>query len=448
MATISFVSLGCDKNLVDSEVMIGILKENGHVIIEDESESDIIVINTCSFIEDALTESIDCIIEAGNNKQNNALKGIIVAGCLPQRYGEAVFEQLPEVDVILGTTSYQDIAGAVEMVLKGSKKSYMNDIDLVIDDEVHHKRELSVVGSHFAYLKIAEGCDNHCTYCIIPKLRGKYRSRTIDSLLKEANKLADRGVKELILVAQDTSVYGKDIYGEIRLHQLIERLSQIEGIKWIRLLYCYPENITDELILQFKNNDKLCNYIDMPIQHVSDSILKLMGRKTSYNQIVDKINRLRVAVPDIAIRTSIIAGFPGETEEDFNKLQEFVKEIKLDRLGVFAFSKEEGTPSYNMKNQIPQKIKNSRKNRLMKIQKNIADEIGEKMVSKRMKVIVEGRLPEEDLYVCRSYRDTPEVDSYVFVSGEGSFVAGDFLDVVITKQFEYDLMAEILLEND
>lgn len=448
MSNIAFVSLGCDKNLVDSEVMLGVLNEAGFNIVPDESSADIVVVNTCCFIKDALEESIETILEMAEYKKSGSLKGIIVAGCLGQRYNKEIFDEMPEVDAVVGTTAVDKIAEAAEKVLLGYKQlKFINDIDKPMDDERGEKRLVSSSG-YFGYLKIAEGCNNFCTYCIIPKMRGKYRSRKMESLINEAELLAKRGVKELIIVAQDTACYGIDIYGESKLHVLLEKLCSIEGIQWIRLLYCYPENITDETIETMKNQSKICNYIDMPLQHVSDTVLKRMGRKSTKALIHDKIKKLRKAMPSIAIRTTFIVGFPNETEEEFNELLEFVKAERLERLGVFTYSQEEGTPAALMEGQIEEEIKQHRKDIIMETQKAISAENCLKSVGKTLKVIIEGKLPEDNVYCGRTYKDAPEIDGLVFVSSQSELISGEFVQVNINKALDYDLMGEVVFKNE
>ncbi|MBQ2753083.1 MAG: 30S ribosomal protein S12 methylthiotransferase RimO [Firmicutes bacterium] len=442
-ASIAFVSLGCDKNLVDSEVMIGILGKEGFNIISDESQADIIVVNTCCFIKDALEESIETIIEVARYKEEGKCKGIIVAGCLGQRYSEEMFEEMPEVDAVVGTASFEKIAEAARAVLEGKKTKILESIDKPMDDENGKLRVLSTAG-HFAYLKISEGCDNHCTYCIIPKLRGKYRSRTISSLVEEAVMLAEQGVKELILVAQDTALYGKDLYGEPKLDKLIKCLAAVDGIEWIRILYCYPEHITDELVKTIAEEDKVVKYIDMPIQHISDTVLRRMGRKNTSDIIVKRIDDLREAVPEIAIRTTVITGFPGETEEEFEELCRFVEETGFDKLGAFAYSAEEGTPAAIMDGQIDEEVKEKRRDIIMEMQKDISGAVCEDMIGRAVRVLIEGRLAEDGTYVGRCYKDAPNVDGMVFARSDEELLTGDFCDVLITGAGDYDLMGEVV----
>ncbi len=439
----AFISLGCDKNLVDSEVMLGICRKEGIDIIQEEEKADVIVINTCCFIKDALEESIEAILEAGKLKETGNCKGIIVTGCLGQRYENEIFDEMPEIDAVLGTTEYESIAGAIKAVMEGKKFKELGGFDKVMKDEKNSINRVITTAGHYAYLKIAEGCDSHCTYCVIPSLRGPYRSRSMESLVEEAASLAERGVKELILVAQDTAVYGIDIYGESRLDELLKKLCQIDGIQWIRLLYCYPENITDKTIKVMAENDKILKYLDMPVQHGSDTVLKRMGRRSTAELIKSKISSLRSLMPDIAIRTSIITGFPQESGEEFGELAEFVREVRFDRLGVFTYSQEEGTPAAKMEGQIPEEIKQERKDIIMDMQRDISSEKCESFVGKKLKVIIEGKLPDDNIYCARSYRDAPEIDGLVFVNSDEELLTGDFVDVVITAASDYDLYGSV-----
>ena len=441
-ANIAFVSLGCDKNRVDSEVMLGILRERGYTIVSDETEADIIVVNTCCFIKDALEESIETIIEMAEYKKNGKCKGLIVSGCLAQRFEKEMFHEMPEVDAVIGTTAYESVADVADRILNGEKSiKVMENIDSQMKEENASKRVLSTAG-HYAYLKISEGCDNHCTYCVIPKMRGKHRSRTMESLVEETKMLAENGVKELLVVAQDTSIYGRDLYGKPMLHELLKRLCRIEGIEWIRLLYCYAETLTDETIQTMAEKDKICKYIDIPIQHGSDTVLKRMGRKTSSKLISDKIAALRTAMPDICIRTTIITGFPGETEEEFAEVCEFVEKMRFDKLCVFTYSPEEGTPAAEMDNQIDEEVKEERKNYIMEIQKRISAEKCEEMIGKTIKVITDGKIPEEGVYCGRSYKDAPDIDGLVFFKADYEIMSGDFADVKINEASDYDLIGE------
>ena len=443
---IAFTSLGCDKNRVDSEVMLGILQKNGYTAVADEAEADIIVVNTCCFIKDALEESIETILEMAQYKDPEVgnCKGLIVAGCLGQRFEAEFFDELPEVDAIVGTTAYESIAEVADEILAGKEQvKHLESIDLPMQDENGKLRVLSTA-PYFAYLKISEGCDNFCTYCVIPKLRGRHRSRTMESLVEEATILAQQGVKELILVAQDTSIYGRDLYGEPKLHELLKELNAIEGIEWIRLLYAYPETLTDETIAAMAELEKVCHYIDMPIQHGNDGVLKRMGRKSSQALIREKVAKLREAMPDIAIRTTLIVGFPGETEEEFEDLKGFVQDMKFDRLGVFSYSQEEGTAAARMENQIEDEVKEERKDTIMDIQKNIAAALCEGEVGKELQVLIEGKLPEERIFCGRTGRDAPDIDGLVFVSSAEELYSGDFVTVKIREAGDYDLMGDVV----
>ena len=443
-AKISFVSLGCDKNLIDSEIMLGLIDECGYIITDDPANADIIIINSCGFIMEATQEAIDKILEAADNKETGVCKGIIVTGCMAQRYKDEIFESLPEVDAVVGTGDFEKIGDVIKAILGGQKQvKLVTDCDHTLLETNSYKRIVTTTGG-FGYLKIAEGCDNHCTYCTIPSLRGKYRSRTVNSLVNEAEILAKKGVRELIIVAQDISLYGKDIYGEKMLHILLKRLSEIEEIKWIRLLYCYPENIYPELIEEMRTNGKILHYLDMPIQHSADRILRLMGRKSDNASLRKIISDLREAMPDICLRTTLIVGFPDETEEDFKELCDFIKEIKFDRLGVFTYSREDGTPAYNMPNQIDETLKAERKEYILELQKSISAEICESFIGKTLEVIVEGRLENEDgVYCGRSYRDCYEIDGFVFFDSAEELIAGDFYDIKITSAGDYDLIGEM-----
>ena len=444
---ILFISLGCDKNLVDTEVMLGILAQRGHQMVDDENEADVIIINTCCFIHDAKEESIQNILEMAQLKENGRLKALIVAGCLAQRYKDEILKEIPEVDAVLGTTSYEEIGNVIDSVLsdnlieRGQSRITMKDVDYL--PEVKTKR-LVTTGGHFAYLKIAEGCDKHCTYCIIPKVRGNYRSVPMENLLKEAQELADGGVKELILVAQETTVYGQDIYGKKMLPKLLKELCKIGGIQWIRILYCYPEEITDELIQTMKEEPKICHYLDLPIQHASDVILKKMGRRTSKAQLIETIEKLRDAMPDIALRTTLITGFPGETEEDHEELMDFVDQMEFERLGVFTYSPEEDTPAAKMDGQIEEEVKEERQAELMELQQDIVFEQAEDMIGRELLVMIEGKVADENAYVGRTYRDAPNVDGLIFVNTDEELMSGDFAKVKVTGAMEYDLIGELI----
>ena len=438
---ILFISLGCDKNLVDSEVMLGLLDSRGYQIVDDETIADVIVINTCCFIHDAKEESIQTILEMAEYKKTGRLKALVVTGCLAQRYQQEIIDEIPEVDAVLGTASYDKIAEAIDEALDGHTEMYLEDIDRL--PQVSSKR-LVTTGGHYAYLKIAEGCDKHCTYCIIPKVRGNYRSVPMEQLLKEAKELAEGGVKELILVAQETTVYGQDIYGEKSLHRLLRELCKIDGIQWIRLLYCYPEEIDANLIRVMKEEPKICHYLDLPIQHASDAILKKMGRRTSKAQLVDTIRTLREEIPDITLRTTLITGFPGETEEQHQELVAFVDEMEFDRLGVFTYSPEENTPAAEIPDQIPEEVKEDRQAELMELQQEIAFDLAEDMIDREVLVMIEVKVADENSYVGRTYRDAPNVDGLIFINTDEELMSGDFAKVKVTGAMEYDLIGELM----
>ena len=438
---ILFISLGCDKNLVDSEVMLGLLDKKGYQIVDSEEDADIIVVNTCCFIHDAKEESIQTILEMAEYKKEGKLKALIVTGCLAQRYQQEIIDEIPEVDAVLGTTSYDHIVEAVEEALAGNGHVVLEDVDALPD--VKEKR-LVTTGGHYAYMKIAEGCDKHCTYCIIPKLRGNYRSVPMEKLLAEAKDLADQGVKELILVAQETTVYGKDLYGEKSLHKLLRELCKISGIQWIRILYCYPEEIYDEMIQTIKEEKKVCHYLDLPIQHASDAVLKRMGRRTSKAQLVEIIEKLRKEIPDISLRTTLITGFPGETQEQHEELKDFVDEMEFDRLGVFTYSPEEDTPAATMTEQIPEEVKEDRQAELMELQQEIAFDLAEDMVGREVLVMIEGKVADENAYVGRTYKDAPNVDGLIFINTDEELMSGDFARVRVTGALEYDLIGELI----
>ena len=438
---ILFTSLGCDKNLVDSEMMIGLLQDRGYEFTDDEQEADIVVINTCCFIGDAKEESIENILEMAELKKSGQLKALIVTGCLAQRYKEEVQKEIPEVDAILGITNIDQIVDAIDEILQGKSENHINDINAPL---VYGQKRVVTTGGHFAYLKIAEGCDKHCTYCIIPKIRGDYRSVPKEVLLKEARELVASGVKELILVAQETTVYGVDLYGYKALPELLRELCAIEDLRWIRILYCYPEEITEELIQVMKEEPKICHYLDMPIQHASDAILSRMARRTSEAELREMVAKLREEIPDICLRTTLISGFPGETQEDFEKLYRFVNEMEFDRLGVFCYSPEEDTPAATMPNQVPEEVKASRRDELMELQQAVAFEKAERKVGAKMEVLIEGFLPEDDVYVGRSYMDAPAIDGMVFVYSDRELQTGDMVMVEVTDSKEYDLEAKLL----
>lgn len=410
-------------------------------MVDSEENADVIVINTCCFIHDAKEESIQTILEMAEYKKAGSCKALIVTGCLAQRYKQEIIDEIEEVDAVLGTTSYDKIVEAIDEALAGHTSVEMTDIDAL---PLVESKRLVTTGGHFAYLKIAEGCDKHCTYCIIPKIRGNFRSVPIERLLKEAEDLVAQGVKEIILVAQETTLYGKDLYGEKSLHKLLRKLCKISGLRWIRILYCYPEEITDELIQVIKEEDKICNYLDLPIQHASDGILKRMGRRTSKEQLVEIIGKLRKEIPDIAIRTTLITGFPGETQEQHEELMEFVDEMEFDRLGVFTYSPEEDTPAAEMPDQIPEDVKEDRQAELMELQQEIAFDLAEEMIGREVLVMIEGKVADENAYVGRTYKDAPNVDGLIFVESEEELMSGDFARVRITGALEYDLMGEII----
>ncbi len=437
---ILLVSLGCDKNLVDSEVMLGMLAEKGYTFTDDETEAEIVVVNTCCFINDAKEESVNTLLEMAELKKTGQLKALIVAGCLAQRYQKEIREEIEEVDAVVGTSSIDDIAKAIEESLEGKGKEYLQPLD---KRPAGNQKRLVSTGGHYAYLKIAEGCDKHCSYCIIPKIRGGYRSVPMEDLVAEAQELAKEGVKELILVAQETTLYGKDLYGRKALPELLEKLCRIEGLYWIRILYCYPEEITDELIRVMKNEEKICHYLDIPIQHGSDRILTRMGRRTDSAEIRAIVNKLRENIPDICLRTTLITGFPGETQEDYEETVKLVEELEFDRLGVFTYSPEEGTPAADMPEQIEEGVKEERRDAVMELQQEIAYEAAEEMTGKCLYAMIEGKVADEDVYVARTYKDAPNVDGYLFVDTERQLMSGDFVKVRVTDSYEYDLIGEI-----
>lgn len=434
---ILFISLGCDKNLADSEEMLGLLTAGGHEITDDETQADTIVINTCCFIKDAKEESVETILEMAEYKKTGSCHALIVTGCMAQRYQKEIIEEVPEVDAVLGTTSYGDIVKALEEAVAGNHFEEFRDIDYLPD--TGSKRVLTT-GGHFGYLKIAEGCDKHCTYCIIPKLRGKFRSVPMERLIAQAEDMAEQGVKELILVAQETTVYGKDLYGKKSLHILLKKLCEIRGIRWIRILYCYPEEIYDELIETIRDEKKICHYLDIPIQHASDRILKRMGRRTSKQELIDIVGKLRKEIPDIVLRTTLITGFPGETEEDHEELKEFVDEMEFDRLGVFTYSPEENTPAAEMADQVPEEVKEERRDELMELQQEISYDRGQDRIGQELLVMIEGKVADESAYIGRTYGDAPKVDGYIFVQTGELLMTGDFAKVRVTGALEYDLI--------
>lgn len=436
---VGFVSLGCAKNLTDTETMLGVLTDSGYEITADVSEADVLVVNTCAFIDSAKEESIEAILEMASYKKQKC-ELLVVTGCLAQRYREDIEKELDEVDIILGTPDYPSIAKALnEYYAKGEKLSQVSDANTPVEYDLPRIKSTPF---YTAYLKIADGCDNFCTYCIIPKLRGKYKSRPEESILAEARQLAKEGVKELILIAQDTAYYGKD-RGEYALHKLLGKLSDIDGIEWIRLQYCYPENITRELAEEITNNPKVVKYIDMPLQHISDNVLRRMGRRSRQEEIENLIKSLRASCPDIVIRTSLIAGFPGETEEDFQKLKDFLLEYRLDRVGVFAYSCEEGTPAAQYPDQIPDDIKEQRCDELMELMRDISLQKNREKKGKTVSVIVEGYDEEEFCYVGRSSQDTPDVDGSAYIYSKYELNAGDIVNIKIIDASEYDITGEV-----
>ena len=438
---ILFISLGCDKNLVDSEVMLGLLEKRGYSMTDDEAEADIIIVNTCCFIGDAKEESVNTILDMSEYKKQGSCKALIVTGCMAQRYKKEIQEEIPEVDAILGTNSYDKILDAVDEALAGHQM--LDCADLVGLPEVDTDRILTT-GGHYAYLKIAEGCNKRCTYCIIPSLRGNYRSFPMEKLVEQAQKLAEKGVKELILVAQETTLYGIDLYGKKSLHELLNRLCEIPEIYWIRILYCYPEEIYPELIEIMKKQPKVCHYLDLPIQHCSDRILKRMGRRTTKADLVSIIENLRKEIPDICLRTTLITGFPGETEEEHKELLEFIDTMEFDRLGVFTYSPEEDTPAASFENQIPEEVKLDRKDELMEMQQEVAFDLAKEMEGRELAVMGEGKVADENAYVARTYKDAPGVDGYLFINTDETLVSGDFVRVRVTGAHEYDLTGEII----
>lgn len=438
---ILFISLGCDKNLADSEEMLGILKDKGYEFTDDEQEAEVIIVNSCCFIQDAKEESINTILEMAQCKIHFQCRALIVTGCLAQRYKEEIYKEIPEVDAILGTTSFDAVSEAVEEALKGSRPQIFKDLNRLPDIKTER---IVTTGGYYAHLKIAEGCDKHCTYCIIPKIRGNYRSIPMEKLVRQAEVLAAKGVKELILVAQETTMYGSDIYGEKSLHRLLKKLCRIDGILFIRLLYCYPEEIYDELIQTIKEEKKICNYIDMPIQHCSDRILKKMGRRTNKQELMEIIEKLRREIPDIIIRTTLITGFPSETEEEFHEMMEFIDNMEFDRLGVFVYSPEEGTPAASFECQIDDEVKAERQCELMELQQEIAFEKSGEKVGKEMPAVIEGMVADENAYIGRTYMDAPDIDGYVFIHTGEALMTGDIVRVKITGASDYDLIGELV----
>jgi ribosomal protein S12 methylthiotransferase len=462
MKNVLFVSLGCDKNLVDSEKMLGLLNEAGYRVAQEESEADAIVVNTCCFIHDAKEESVETILEMAEWKKKGRLKALIVTGCMAQRYQDEIQQEIPEVDAVIGTTGYTEIVPILDEILaeaeasqkeaaveEPKEKSFVNccpSIDL-LPASLADKRVVTT-GGYTAYLKIAEGCNKRCTYCIIPYIRGHYRSFPMEDLLEEARKLAEGGVKELILIAQETTVYGMDCYGRKALPELLTKLCEIEGIEWIRILYCYPEEITDELIAVMKKEKKICHYLDIPIQHSEDTILKRMGRRTNRAELVSLVEKLRKEIPEIVLRTTLITGFPGETEEEFKNMVDFVDSMEFDRLGVFPYSAEEGTKAAEMDGQITEEVKESRRDEIMALQQEISADKAASRIDDEMSVLIEGYLYEDDIYIGRTYMDAPKVDGNVFVRAEEELISGDIVPVRITGANEYDLMGDVIYADE
>ena len=439
---ILFVSLGCDKNLVDTENMLGILKNKGFEFTDDEWEADIIAINTCCFIGDAKQESINTILEMAEHKKDARCKVLVVAGCLAHRYQDEIIKEIPEVDAFVGTSSYDKIADMINSVLE--EKGISNFVEDANRMPMVEADRIVTTPGYYEYLKIAEGCDKHCTYCVIPKVRGSFRSFPIEYLVNQTKKLVEGGVKEIILVAQETTLYGVDLYGKKSLPKLLHNLGLIEGLEWIRILYCYPEEINDELIEAIKNEPKVCHYLDMPIQHASDNILKRIGRRTSKQELTDIVAKLRREIPDIALRTTLITGFPGETDVDHEEVMQFIDECEFDRLGVFTYSREEDTVAAQMPDQIDEEIKEKYRDELMQLQQEISADRSAAMIGRIVRVMIEGFIPEDNTYVGRSYKDAPNVDGLVFVECDRELMSGDFIDVKITGSTEYDLIGTIV----
>lgn len=435
-----FISLGCDKNLVDSEQMIGMLADSGYIFTDDEREAEAVVVNTCCFINDAKEESINTILEMAELRKQGDIEALVVAGCLAQRYREEIQKEIEEVDAIIGTTAIDEVVRTLDDVLLGTGQNHYNSLDRKPLTGVNRA---ITTGGHFAYLKIAEGCDKRCTYCIIPRVRGRYRSVPMEALLQEARELAQKGVKELILVAQETTVYGMDLYGRKALAELLRKLCGIEALQWIRILYCYPEEIDEELIQTIKQEKKICHYLDLPIQHASDAVLKRMGRRTDREELTQIVNHLREEIPDICLRTTLITGFPGETEEDHEILMDFVDQMAFDRLGVFVYSQEEDTPAADMAGQVPEAVKEKRYGELMALQQEIAFEAAADMAGRTVTAMVEGRIADENACVARTYKDAPGVDGFLFINTDRELMTGDFVQVKITGSSEYDLMGEL-----
>ncbi len=435
-----FISLGCDKNLVDSEMMLGLLSRGGYAFTDEEADADIVVVNTCCFIGDAKEESINTLLEMAELKKSGDIEALVVTGCLAERYREEIQTEIEEVDAIVGTAAIDEIVKTLDEVLLGKKRNHYRALD---EKPLTGVERMVTTGGHYAYLKIAEGCDKHCTYCIIPKVRGNYRSVPIESLVKEAAGLAGKGVKELILVAQETTLYGVDLYGQKALPKLLRRLCALDGIRWIRILYCYPEEIDDPLIETIREEEKICHYLDIPVQHGADLVLQRMGRRTNKRELIEIVDKLRREIPDICLRTTLITGFPGETQEDHEELMAFVEQMKFDRLGVFTYSQEEDTPAAEMPDQIPEQVKKDRQAQLMELQQEIAYETAQNMTGKTVTAMIEGKLADENAYVARTYKDAPDVDGFLFINTDRELVTGDFVTVRITGSYEYDLIGEL-----
>ena len=437
-----FVSLGCDKNLVDTEYMIGILKDAGHTFTNEEAEAEAIVINSCCFINDAKEESVDAILEMAEYKDAGTVKALVVTGCLAERYREEIIREIPQVDAVLGSNSYGEIAAALEEAARGNRYQLYRPLEGL--PSLTAKRSLTT-GGHYAHLKIAEGCNKNCTYCIIPKIRGRYRSVRMEQLLAQARELAGLGVKELILVAQETTLYGVDLYGEKSLHRLLDELEKIQGIQWIRIMYCYPEEIYEELVASIKRNKKVCHYLDIPIQHVSNALLKKMGRRTTKEELSEKLAYLRKELPDVTLRTTLICGFPGETQEMHEELMYFLNEMEFDRLGAFTYSQEEGTPAAEFSGQVGEYQKSVWQEEAMELQAEIIFDKNDGMAGQELWVMVEGKVDGENAYIGRTYRDAPEIDGYIFVNTEETLVTGDFVKVNVTGAYGYDLIGEVVV---
>ncbi|WP_300280112.1 30S ribosomal protein S12 methylthiotransferase RimO [Peptacetobacter sp.] len=442
MLKIALESLGCSKNLMDAEIMTGILKEKGYEFVMEFEEADIIIVNTCGFIRDAKQESIDTIVELSQLKEEGKLKYLIVTGCLAQRYAEELLEEIPEIDAMVGTGNFMNISEIIDRLENEKSVTEVGNIEFTFDETL--PRYVSTP-EHMAYLKIGEGCSNHCTYCIIPKLRGKYRSRKIEDIVKEAKELSKKGVKELVVIAQDTTRYGEDLYGEAKLPELLEELASIEGIKWIRIMYSYPESITEKLIDVMAAHDNICSYFDMPIQHASNRVLKRMNRRTSKEDIRSKVEMIRNKIPNATIRTTVIVGFPGETEEDLEELIDFMKEIKFDRLGAFAYSREENTPADRMDGHMDEEIKEERRERVMLVQQEISEQINKEREGKVLEVLIEENA-EEGIFVGRTEGDAEDIDSVVYVNSDRELEIGSFVNVYITEAMEYDLIGDVVDE--